>query len=73
VRESAAFSLGRVCEFHSTAIPSEHLPALLSALVQSLQDQSTKVAVQGCYSVRPSLPLLVSLSLSLSPIFSVLL
>ena len=51
MRASAAFALGRVCEFHSTAIPPEHLPALLTALVGSLQDPSTKVAVQGCYSV----------------------
>lgn len=51
VRASAAFALGRVCEFHSTAIPPEHLPDLLAALISSLEDPSSKVAVQGCYSL----------------------
>lgn len=51
VRASAGFCVGRMCEFHSTSIPSEHLPHLLTALIGSLQDSSSKVAVQGCYSI----------------------
>jgi hypothetical protein len=52
-----------VCEFHSTAIPPAHLPALLTSLVGSLQDESTKVAVQGCYSVRDFFRSFISLTI----------
>jgi importin subunit beta-1 len=51
VRATTAFALGRVCEFHSTTIPAEHLPSLITALINSLEDESSKVASQSCYSL----------------------
>lgn len=51
VRDTAVWTVGRLCEYHSQAISQDVLPVLVTALVASLEDRSSKVASQGCYAI----------------------
>ena len=51
VRETAAWTLAKVCEWHKRAISSEALQPLITSLMATLDDKHPKVAAQACYAV----------------------
>jgi importin subunit beta-1 len=51
VRDTTAWTMGKICELHKNAISSEMLPTLVDALSTALDDQNTKVAAQACFAV----------------------
>ena len=51
VRDTAAWTIGRICEFQAAAIAPEVLHALVAGLSLSLQDPSSKVAAQACFAI----------------------
>lgn len=51
VRDTAAWTVGRVCEFQAMAIAPDMLVPLVLALSTSLDDPSSRVASQACYAV----------------------
>ena len=50
VKDSAAWTLGRVCEFHAMSIPTGCLPSLVESLLTALRD-TPRVAAQACFAV----------------------
>jgi len=50
VKDSAAWTLGRVCEFHAMSIPAGCLPSLVESLLAALRD-TPRVAAQACFAV----------------------
>lgn len=51
VKDTTAWTIGRVCEFQTMAISPELLPPLVAGLSNSLEDPSSKVAAQACFAV----------------------
>lgn len=51
VKDTAAWTLARVCEFYAPRISSELLNPLATALVQALQDQAARVAAQASFAI----------------------
>ena len=50
VKDTAAWTLARICDCHSESLPSEAFPVLVQALHTSLND-SPKVAAQACFAI----------------------
>jgi importin subunit beta-1 len=48
VRDTSAYALGQICEFHVRSIPLEALPLLVNGLMSKLLTESTRVSAQGC-------------------------
>ena len=51
MRDTTAWTIGKICEFHKKALSVEVLPNLVTALSNALSDPSAKVASQACYAV----------------------
>ena len=51
VKDTTAWTIGRICELHVRSIPSETFPSLLKALTEKLQEESAKVGSQACYAL----------------------
>ena len=51
VRDSATYTVGRVCEHHTGAISDDLIPALFESLAATLEDNFAQVAVQGCTAI----------------------
>eukprot|EP00607_Mallomonas_marina_P010538 CAMPEP_0182418286 /NCGR_PEP_ID=MMETSP1167-20130531/2761_1 /TAXON_ID=2988 /ORGANISM="Mallomonas Sp, Strain CCMP3275" /LENGTH=853 /DNA_ID=CAMNT_0024592429 /DNA_START=51 /DNA_END=2612 /DNA_ORIENTATION=- len=51
VRDTSAWTIGRVCEFQAMAIAPEMLPSLVAGLSGALDDPSSRVASQACFAV----------------------
>ena len=51
VKDTAAWTIGRICELHVHSIPDETFPTLLQGLVEKLQQESPQVASQSCYAL----------------------
>ncbi len=51
VRDSAAWTVARICDLHKAAISAEVLPVLVNALAATLEDSHPKVAAQACFAV----------------------
>ena len=50
VRDSSAWTIGRICEFHIQAITNEMITPMVTALTIALEDSEAKVAAQACYA-----------------------
>lgn len=50
VQDSAAWALGRICDFHLSAVPSDLLPVILQGLVHCLS-LAPRVSVNCCWSL----------------------
>lgn len=48
VKHTTAFTISKVCEAHSSAIPQEVLPVLVNTLIQRMQNEKPNVATQLC-------------------------
>lgn len=51
VKDSTAWTLGRICDLHVRAVPPEMLPALVSSLSGALLTESPRVAAQACFAL----------------------
>jgi len=51
VRDTSAWTVGRVCEFQAMAIAPDMLGPLVVGLSSALDDASSRVASQACYAV----------------------
>ncbi len=51
VRESTAWTLGRICQFRKSSISPEMLSPMINALGNTLEDRNPKVASQACFAV----------------------
>lgn len=51
VRDTSAWVIGRICEFHSTAITPNIFPQMVQALSLALDDPASSVSSQACYAV----------------------
>jgi len=50
VKDTAAWTLGRICELHAQRIPQGYLQPLVERLGNALQD-SSRVAAQACFAI----------------------
>jgi len=50
VKDTAAWTLGRICELHAQRIPQGYLQPLVEQLGSALQD-SSRVAAQACFAI----------------------
>lgn len=51
VKDTCAWVLGRICEFHTGSVSAEVLPQMVAALLAALEDESASVASQACYAI----------------------
>jgi hypothetical protein len=51
VRESAAYTIAKICECHKDSITQEMLRPMVEGLVTALQDASTRTCSQVCYAL----------------------
>jgi importin subunit beta-1 len=51
VRDTTAWTIGKICEYHKAAITQEMLQPVVEGLSLSLADSSPKVASQACYAI----------------------
>jgi importin subunit beta-1 len=51
VRDTTAWTIGKICEYHKAAVTQEMLQPMLEGLSLALTDQSPKVASQACYAI----------------------
>jgi importin subunit beta-1 len=51
VKDTAAWTIGRICELHVRAIPTDTFPTLLTSLMEKLQQESPQVAGQAAYAL----------------------
>mmetsp|Transcript_32889 Transcript_32889/g.47518 ORF Transcript_32889/g.47518 Transcript_32889/m.47518 type:complete len:856 (+) Transcript_32889:71-2638(+) len=51
VRDTSAWTIGKICELHKNALSAEILPPMVSALAGALEDAAPKVVSQACFAV----------------------
>eukprot|EP00600_Ochromonadales_sp_CCMP1393_P003552 CAMPEP_0174993058 /NCGR_PEP_ID=MMETSP0004_2-20121128/22863_1 /TAXON_ID=420556 /ORGANISM="Ochromonas sp., Strain CCMP1393" /LENGTH=851 /DNA_ID=CAMNT_0016247129 /DNA_START=21 /DNA_END=2576 /DNA_ORIENTATION=+ len=51
VRETSAWTIGRICELHKSSLSGDVLPAMVAGLAAALEDTAPKVVSQACYAV----------------------
>lgn len=51
VRDTSAWTIGRICELHKSCLSNEVLPHMVAGLGASLEDPSPKVVSQACFAV----------------------
>lgn len=51
VRDTAAWTIGRICELYKTSLTAEILPPMVEGLASALEDSSSKVVSRACYAV----------------------
>jgi importin subunit beta-1 len=51
VKDTTAWTIGRICELHARAIPQELFPTLLEGLISKLMTESPKVSSQACFAL----------------------
>lgn len=51
VKDTTAWTIGRICELHVRSIPNDIFPTLLSGLTEKLQGESPQVASQACFAL----------------------
>ena len=51
VKDTCAWVIGRICEFHSNAITPTIFPQMVQALTLALEDSAPSVSAQACYAV----------------------
>ncbi len=51
VKDTTAWTIGRICELHVRSIPPETFPVLLKGLVDKLGQESAQVASQACFAL----------------------
>lgn len=50
VKDSATWTIGKICELHGPSIPADSLPSLVGALLQALKD-SPRVCSKACFAL----------------------
>lgn len=51
VRDTATWTVARICQFHTRALSVDLIPTLMTGLVAALEDEHTQVASQGCNAI----------------------
>lgn len=51
VRDTSAWTIGKICEMHKNALSGDILPPMVAALAGALEDRETKVVSQACFAV----------------------
>uniref|UniRef100_A0A7S3V798 Importin N-terminal domain-containing protein n=2 Tax=Chaetoceros debilis TaxID=122233 RepID=A0A7S3V798_9STRA len=51
VKDTTAWTIGRICELHVRAIPQETFPTLVNGLSEKLLTEPPQVASQACYAL----------------------
>ena len=51
VKDTAAWTIGRICELHVRAIPEETFPTLLNELMSKLLTETPRVSSQSCFAL----------------------
>mmetsp|Transcript_47014 Transcript_47014/g.56853 ORF Transcript_47014/g.56853 Transcript_47014/m.56853 type:complete len:869 (-) Transcript_47014:375-2981(-) len=51
VKDTTAWALGRICEYHARSIPPETFPQLVQGLMAVLTSESSRVASQACFAL----------------------
>jgi importin subunit beta-1 len=51
VRDTATWTVARICQFQTSALSNEMIPALMHGLVAALEDEHSQVASQGCNAI----------------------
>ena len=51
VRDTSAWTVGRVCQLHKTSLSNDILPPMVAGLASALEDSSTKVVAQACFAI----------------------
>lgn len=51
VRDTATWTVARICQFHTAALSVEIIPTLMNGLVSALDDEHSQVSAQGCNAI----------------------
>jgi importin subunit beta-1 len=51
VRDTSAWTVGRICELYKTSLTAAILPPMVEGLAKALEDSSPKVVSRSCYAV----------------------
>ena len=51
VKDTTAWTIGRICELHVRSIPHETFPTLVNGLMEKLLTESPQVSSQACYAL----------------------
>ena len=51
VRDTSAWTIGRICELHKSCLSGEMLPHVVAGLGSALEDKAPKVVSQACFAV----------------------
>ena len=51
VRDSSAYTIGRICDLHVRSIPAETFPTLINGLQSKLLTESPRIANQACNAI----------------------
>ena len=51
VKDTTAWTLGRICELHARSIPQDMFPTLVNGLMGKLMTESSKVSSQACFAL----------------------
>ena len=51
VKDTTAWTIGRICELHVRSIPEETFPTLVNGLAGKLLTENPRVSSQACYGI----------------------
>jgi importin subunit beta-1 len=51
VKDTTAWTIGRICELHVRAIPDETFPTLVNGLMGKLMTETPRVSAQACFAI----------------------